>query len=141
MTLRVAIFHVKTSSQQLLHSYSIECFIKQDSFPYTPFSALSGLFIYIISQSLVKRSFINLRLSLNSRFIFMFSLLSADVFQNNLFRKKIQEHYQSVKQFGSRFGPTFCRSRSGFKPFAKVIRVNCIIEHLYNVFLPFQFVA
>ena len=32
-----------------------------------------------------------------------------------------QKHYQSVKQFGSRSWPTFCRSWSGSKLFAKVI--------------------
>ena len=38
------------------------------------------------------------------------------------FSKKIfQEHYQSVKQFGSRSGPTFCRSWSGSELFVKGI--------------------
>ena len=38
------------------------------------------------------------------------------------FKKKIfPEHYRSVKWFGSRSGPTFCRSWSGSKLFAKVI--------------------
>ena len=32
---------------------------------------------------------------------------SAD-FQNQLFRKFFQEYHRSVKQFGSRAGPTFC---------------------------------
>ena len=32
----------------------------------------------------------------------IFLLLSADFFQNHLFKKFFQEHYQSVKQFGSR---------------------------------------
>ena len=36
--------------------------------------------------------------------------------------KKIQDHYQSVKWFGSRSGQTFCWSWSGSKLFAKVIR-------------------
>ena len=40
-------------------------------------------------------------------------LLSADFFKIIFFKKICQEHYQSVKQFGSRLG---------FKPFAKVIR-------------------
>ena len=31
-------------------------------------------------------------------------------FKINFFKKIFQEHYQSVKQFGSRSGPTFCRS-------------------------------
>ena len=29
-------------------------------------------------------------------------------FKINFFQKKIQEHYQSVKQFGTKSGPTFC---------------------------------
>ena len=38
----------------------------------------------------------------------MLLLSSADFFQNQLFQKKIiQEHYQSVKWFESRSGPTF----------------------------------
>ena len=36
-------------------------------------------------------------------------------------KKNFKEHYQSVKQFGSRSGPTFCRPWSGSKLFAKVI--------------------
>ena len=48
-------------------------------------------------------------------------LSSADFFKIDFFKKKFQEHYQSVKQFGPRSGPTFCRSRSGSKLFAKVI--------------------
>ena len=42
-------------------------------------------------------------------------------FKINFFKKFFQEHHQSVNQFGSRSGPTFCRSWSGFKLFAKVI--------------------
>ena len=37
-------------------------------------------------------------------------LLSANFFQNQLFEKLFQEYHQSVKQFGSRSGPTFCRA-------------------------------
>ena len=37
------------------------------------------------------------------------------------FKKIFQVHYQSVKRFGSRAGPTFCWSWSGSKLFAKVI--------------------
>ena len=29
-------------------------------------------------------------------------------FQINFYKKSFQEHYKSVKQFGSRSGPTFC---------------------------------
>ena len=37
--------------------------------------------------------------------------LTADFFfKINYFKKLFQEHNQSVKQFGSRSGPTFCRS-------------------------------
>ena len=37
--------------------------------------------------------------------------LSVDFFLNLLFQKKIcQEYHQTVKQFGSRSGPTFCRA-------------------------------
>ena len=55
--------------------------------------------------------------------IFMLIFLSpADFFfKINFFKTLFQEHYQSVKQFGSRSGPTFCRSWSGSKPFAKDI--------------------
>ena len=45
-------------------------------------------------------------------------------FLNQLFQKKkkiFQEYYQSVKQFGFRAGPTFCRAWSGSKLFANVI--------------------
>ena len=38
----------------------------------------------------------------------LFSLSSANFFQNQIFfEKKIQEYHQSAKQFGSRSGPTF----------------------------------
>ena len=47
--------------------------------------------------------------------------LSADFFQNQLFEKFFQEYNQSVKQFGSRSGWTFCWAKSGSKLFAKVI--------------------
>ena len=47
-------------------------------------------------------------------------LSSADCVQNYLFQKFFQEHYQSVKRFRFRSGPTFCRSWSGSKLFAKV---------------------
>ena len=39
----------------------------------------------------------------------------------NFFKKISQEYHQSVKQSGSRSGPTFCRAWSGTKLFAKVI--------------------
>ena len=37
-------------------------------------------------------------------------LSSADFFQNELFQNFFQEHYQSLKQYGSRSGPTLCWS-------------------------------
>ena len=43
------------------------------------------------------------------------------IFKINLSEKIFQEYHQSVKQFGSRSGPTFCRARSGSKLFAKII--------------------
>ena len=49
-------------------------------------------------------------------------LWSADFLKINLFKilKKIfQEHYQSVKWFGSRSGATFSQSGYGSKLFAK----------------------
>ena len=39
----------------------------------------------------------------------------------NFLKNIFQEYHQSVKQFGSRSGPTFCQASSGFKWFAKVI--------------------
>ena len=42
-------------------------------------------------------------------------------FKINIFKKFFHEHYQSVKQFGSRSGLTFCRPWSGSKRFAKLI--------------------
>ena len=48
-----------------------------------------------------------------------FSSVNIDLFsQNNLFRKQIQEYYQSVKEFGFRSGPTFSRTwPQGYKTF------------------------
>ena len=42
-------------------------------------------------------------------------------FKIKFFKKLFQEHYQCVKQFGSKSGPTYCQSCSGSKLFAKVI--------------------
>ena len=48
------------------------------------------------------------------------NVLCSDFFsKQSCFKKIFQEHYQSVKRFGSRSGPTFCRSWSGSKLFAK----------------------
>ena len=41
-------------------------------------------------------------------------------FQNQIFQIFFLDFLQSVKQLGSRSGPTFCRAWSGFKLFAKV---------------------
>ena len=48
-------------------------------------------------------------------------LSSADFFMINFSEKSFQEYDQSVKQFGSRSGQTFCRALPGSKLFAKVI--------------------
>ena len=48
--------------------------------------------------------------------IFQAFLSSADFFE-----KKFREYNLSVKQIGSRSGPTFCRAWSGSKLFSKVI--------------------
>ena len=42
-------------------------------------------------------------------------------FQNDHFKTIFQGHDQSIKQFGSRSGPTLCRVWSGSKLFAKII--------------------
>ena len=42
-------------------------------------------------------------------------------FHNQLLGKFDQEYHQSVKQFGSRAGPTFCRALSGSKLLAMVV--------------------
>ena len=52
---------------------------------------------------------------------FAYFLSSADFFRNQLFRKKIQEYHQNIKQFGFRSGLTFCGALSESKLFAKVI--------------------
>ena len=51
----------------------------------------------------------------------MLLLSSADFFGIKLLKKIFQEHYQSVKQLGSRSEPMFCQSWSGAKQFAMVI--------------------
>ena len=53
-------------------------------------------------------------------------LLSAECFKIYFFKKFFQEHYQSVKQFGSKSGLTFCWSWSWSRLFAKAIsRQQC----------------
>ena len=42
-------------------------------------------------------------------------------FKITFFKKLFQQYHQSVKQFGSRSGPTFCRTWTGTKLFAKII--------------------
>ena len=49
------------------------------------------------------------------------TLCPLGIFKINFFEIFFQEYHQSVKQFGSRSGPTFCRAWSGSKLFAKVI--------------------
>ena len=48
------------------------------------------------------------------------------------FEKFSQELYQSVKQFGSKLGLTFCQARSGFKLFAKLAAdiISKILMHI-----------
>ena len=55
-------------------------------------------------------------------------------FKINFLRKKkiFQEHHQSVKKNGSRSGPTFCRSWSGSKLFAKVISRRSTLGYELN---------
>ena len=50
----------------------------------------------------------------------------CEIFHSSIFlyffsKKIFQEHHQSVKQFESRPGPTFCKAWSGTKLIAKVI--------------------
>ena len=57
------------------------------------------------------------------RIVLFFFFFFVCLFFKLTFSKKIfQEYHQSVKQFGSRSGPTFCRAWYGSKLFAKVIR-------------------
>ena len=54
-----------------------------------------------------------IELTLHSRYFFMLLLLSDNFFKIISFTKilsEIQEHYQSVKQFGCRSRPTLCQS-------------------------------
>ena len=57
--------------------------------------------------------------SLHACWVILHAFLSVDF--SNLFKNIFQEYHQSVKQFGSRSGPTKCRAWSGSKLFAKVI--------------------
>ena len=58
---------------------------------------------------------------LHAGLLLMFLLLSAVFFKINFFKKLFQKHYQNVKRFGSRSGPTFCRAWSRSKLFAKIM--------------------
>ena len=52
-------------------------------------------------------------------------LLSVLIFfKIHFFEKFFQEYHQSVKQLGTRPGPTFCRAWSESKQFAKIIGVQ-----------------
>ena len=57
-------------------------------------------------------------------FVFIFVVCWFFFFKIDFFKKFLQKYYQSVKQFGSRSGPTECRSWSGSKLFAKVISIG-----------------
>ena len=64
-----------------------------------------------LSDKKITKTFIS-KFLLDSLFtwkFFMF-LSSADFFKINFFEKIFQEYHQSVKQFGSRSGPTFFRA-------------------------------
>ena len=66
---------------------------------------------YIFAKKCILIIFSNIAFIIPSQFIIViFYSLDAGFFQ----------YHQSVKQFGSRSGPTFCRARSGSKLFAKV---------------------
>ena len=58
--------------------------------------------------------------TLNSLHAFFLSFMGF-LLKSNFFKEILQEYHQSVKQFGSRSGPTFCWAWSGSKLFAKVI--------------------
>ena len=63
---------------------------------------------------------VNLTLGIMGNFsCFCYRLLT--LFKVNFIKKFLQEYYQSAEWFGSESGPSFCRSRSGSKLFAKVI--------------------
>ena len=59
--------------------------------------------------------------SLHDEWFFMLLLSSADFFKINIFKNVFQLYHQTVKQFGSRPGPTLCRSWSGPKLFARIV--------------------
>ena len=75
---------------------------------------------YWISVHLKTRNALIVFNSLHAGYIFTCFVIML-TFQYSLFQKIVQEHYQSVKRFGSRSGPTFCRSWSESKLFAKVV--------------------
>ena len=56
-----------------------------------------------------------------------FILLSAGSFQNQ-FRKFFHEYHQSVKQFGSRSGPTLCWACSGFQTVCKDYQQTRVVD-------------
>ena len=60
----------------------------------------------------------------SGEFFFMLLVSSADFFLNLNFEKKILQKHHRVKPFGSRSGPTLCRSWSGSKLFAKAISIQ-----------------
>ena len=67
----------------------------------------------------------------------MLLLSSADFSKLSFWKKIFQEHYQSVKWFGSRSSPTFCRAWSGSKLLAKVIsnQQNLLLAGIELIFL------
>ena len=64
---------------------------------------------------------VRLTLCMRGNFICFFVVCGFLFFNIKFFKNVFQEYHQSVIQFGSRSGPTFCRAWSGSKLFSKVI--------------------
>ena len=76
-----------------------------------------------IHHSSKKCELLRLNMAINSACWVIFHAFSWSAnffFKINYFKKFFQEYHQSVKQFGSRSGPTFCLAWSGSKLFTKV---------------------
>ena len=66
-------------------------------------------------------------------------LSSVDFFKINFFEKFFQKYHQSVKQFESRSGPTFCWASSGSKMFAKVFSRRHLLFCCLLIFFKINF--
>ena len=88
-------------------------------------------------RSLVLQDKCNIEIFLSTDWVifFCFCCHLLTFFKINVFQKFFQEHYQSVKQFGSRSGPMFCWSLSGSKLFAKVISRQQVTTGKEEVFV------